>query len=42
MKLQEQCKKAGVACELVYPGAPDVKHLTTQDYLIAKLKSAGK
>ena len=42
VKLQEQCQKAGVACELVYPGAPDVKHLTTQDYLIAKLKSAGK
>ena len=42
VKLQEQCKKAGVECELAYPGAPGMKHLTTQDYLIAKLKSAGK
>ncbi|MEN9575144.1 MAG: hypothetical protein RL514_2999 [Verrucomicrobiota bacterium] len=42
VKLQEHCKKAGVPCELVYPGAPDVKHLTTQDYLIAKLKAAAK
>ena len=42
VKLQEQCKKARVECELVYPGAPGAKHLTTQDYLIAKLKSAGK
>ena len=42
VKLQEQCKKARVECELVYPGVPGVKHLTTQDYLIAKLKSAGK
>ena len=39
VKLQEQCKKVGVACELVYQGAPDVKHATTQDYLIAKLKA---
>ena len=26
VKLQEHCKTTGVACELVYPGAPDVKH----------------
>lgn len=40
VKLQEHCRKNGVACELVYPGAPGVKHATTQDYLIAKLKAA--
>ena len=38
VKLQEHCKAIGVACELVYPGAPDVKHPTTTDYLIAMLK----
>jgi len=40
VKLQEKCKSAGIDCELVYPGAPDVKHATTQDYLIKKLKAA--
>ncbi|MBI5775130.1 MAG: alpha/beta hydrolase [Verrucomicrobia bacterium] len=40
VKLQERCKAAGVACELVYPGAPDVKHPKIEDYLIAALKSA--
>lgn len=40
VKLQEHCQKNGVACELVYPGAPGVKHATAQDYLIAKLKAA--
>ncbi len=39
VKLQEHCKTAGVACELVYPGAPDVKHATVQDYLIDRLKA---
>jgi acetyl esterase/lipase len=39
VKLQEHCKSAGVPCELVYPGAPDVKHATMQDYLIATLKA---
>ncbi len=39
VKLQEHCRANGVACELVYPGAPDVKHATTQDYLIAMLKA---
>jgi acetyl esterase/lipase len=39
VKLQEQCKKAGVACELVYPGAPGVKHATAQDFLIGTLKA---
>jgi len=39
VKLQEQCKKHGVPCDLVYPGAANVKHATAQDYLIATLKS---
>jgi len=39
VKLQEHCRSAGVACELVYPGAPDVQHATTGDYLIRKLKA---
>ena len=38
VKLQERCKSLGVACELVYPGAPEVTHATVQDYLIARLK----
>jgi len=42
VKLQEKLRGAGVECELVYPDAPDVKHKTTQDYLIAKLKVPGK
>lgn len=39
VKLQERCKAAGVPCDLVYPGAPDVKHANVQEYLIAKLKA---
>jgi acetyl esterase/lipase len=39
VKLQEHCKATGVTCELVYPGAPDVKHPTPTDYLIATLKA---
>ncbi|QDV66860.1 acetyl esterase [Rosistilla carotiformis] len=38
VKLQEHCEQAGVDCELVYPGAKDVEHPTTTDYLIWKLK----
>jgi acetyl esterase/lipase len=40
VKLQEHCQAAGVACELVYPGAPNVKHAAIQDYLVAKLKAS--
>ena len=42
VKLQEKCKSVGVECELVYPGAPDVKHATAQDYLIKTLKAVAK
>jgi len=37
VKLQERCAAAGVRCELVYPGAPGVKHATATAYLIATL-----
>jgi acetyl esterase/lipase len=40
VKLQEKCREAGVACELVHPGAPDVKHQRIEDYLIETLKAA--
>jgi len=40
VKLQEQCRRVGVACELVYPGAPGVKHPQAEDYLIDKLTAA--
>jgi acetyl esterase/lipase len=39
VKLQEKCKRLGVSCELVYPGAPDVKHASVRDYLIAMLNT---
>jgi acetyl esterase/lipase len=42
VKLQEKCKSVGVECELVYPGAPDVKHPQVQQYLIEKLKAPRK
>ncbi|QOV91490.1 alpha/beta hydrolase [Humisphaera borealis] len=40
VKLQEKLKSVNVPCELVYPGAPDVKHPQVWDYLIEKLKAA--
>lgn len=40
LKLQEHCKANGVECELVYPGAPDVKHKNALEYLTDKLKAA--
>lgn len=40
VKLQEHCKANGVPCELVYPGAPEVKHKDALTYLVAKLKEA--
>lgn len=42
LKLKEHCQKNGVACELVYSGAPGVKHATAQDFLIATLKAPKK
>jgi hypothetical protein len=40
VKLKEHCAAKGVPCELVYPGAPDVRHPTATGYLIATLKAA--
>jgi len=39
VKLQEKCNSTGVECELVYPGATNVRHATARDYLIDRLKS---
>jgi acetyl esterase/lipase len=39
VKLQEHCRATGIRCELMYPGANDVRHATAQEYLIAMLKS---
>jgi len=38
VKLQEHCREIGHECELVYPGAPDVKHKSIAEFLIATLK----
>ena len=38
VKFQEKCKAVGIPCELVYPGAPEVKHKTIADFLIETLK----
>jgi acetyl esterase/lipase len=37
VKLQEKLQTLGVPCELVYPGAPDVQHKSSLDYLLEKL-----
>ncbi len=42
VKLQEKCRSLGVKCELVYPGAPEVKHPQIHDFLIATLKAPVK
>ncbi len=39
VKLQERCAKFGVTCDVVYPGAANVKYKTPTDYLIATLKA---
>jgi acetyl esterase/lipase len=38
VKLQEKLHRLGAECELVYPGAPDVKHATIEQFLVEKLK----
>lgn len=38
VKLQEHCQAIGTQCELVYPGAPNVKHKTITEYLVETLK----
>lgn len=37
VKLQEHLATVQVPCELVYPGAPDVRHKSIADYLIERL-----
>ncbi len=38
VKLQEHCREIGTECELVYPGAPDVKHKSIAEFLIERLR----
>jgi acetyl esterase/lipase len=38
VKLQEHCREIGTECELVYPGAPEVKHKNIAEFLIETLK----
>jgi hypothetical protein len=38
VKFQEHCREFGDECELVYPGAPDVKHKSIAEFLIETLK----
>jgi len=40
VKLQERLRSVGVPCELVYPGAPDVRHADATAYLIATLRAS--
>lgn len=42
VKLQEKMRGLGLECELVYPGAPEVKHAQMHDFLIEKLKAPAK
>ena len=42
VKLQEKLRATGLESELVYPGAPDVKHPQLVDYLIATLKAPAR
>lgn len=39
VKLQERCVELGVQCEVVYPGASNVRYKAPTDYLVATLKS---
>jgi acetyl esterase/lipase len=42
VKLQERLREAGVECELVYPGAPDVEHPQLPSFVIEKLQAANR
>lgn len=39
VKLQERLREVEVPCELVYPGAPEVRHQRIADYLLERLKA---
>ena len=38
VKLQERLAAVGVPCELVYPGAPDVRHTNVAEYVVDTLQ----
>ena len=38
VKLQEKLLSVGNECELVYPGAPNIKHASMADFLVEQLK----
>jgi acetyl esterase/lipase len=40
--LQQRCAEAGVECQVVFPGAPNVKYTSPLAYLIAKLKAQAR
>ena len=40
--IEPKLRELGVECELVYPGAPNVKHPCPGDYLIEKLKAPAR
>ncbi len=42
VKLKEHCDEIKVPCELIYPGAPDVKHPAVFDFIKEHLKPATK
>ena len=42
VKLKEKLDELKVQCELVYPGAPDIKHRTMYEFLVEKLKAENK
>jgi len=42
LKLKEHCDAKQIACELVYPGAPNVVHANPNDYIKAFLKLGAK
>jgi acetyl esterase/lipase len=42
VKLKEHCDAIKAPCELVYPGAPDVKHPKEIDFIKAKLLTSAK
>jgi acetyl esterase/lipase len=40
VKLAERCAAQGVAAEVVYPGAPEITHVSPTVFLISKLQAA--
>ena len=42
LRLQKRCVEVGIQCDVLYPGAKDVKYETPTDYLIVTLKAPAK